>query len=446
MRGKIAFPVFLILFLTVLLFAIPAPGEGRLTSGEYEYYVLEDSSARIVSWLGEGTEAVVPAELDGHPVSVLGYAFYRNDTLTSVTLPDTLAEIEKDAFNGCSSLTSVSFPPSLRIIGEDAFRGCSSLTELTIPDTVEMVDSGAFADCGGITRVTAPGNAEYGFFTVFETAPGTRLTVTGTEISRGAFDSWEGLSSVTIEDTVSKIGDSAFYWGLSLTEVVIPESVTEIGNSAFVQCNHLTSIVIPDSVTRIGSSCFDGCRMLSSVTLSRSLTEIGSYAFNNCKALSKLDLPDTLQAVGVYAFEGTGFPEGRDRLLPAPEAYPKAKDLRNKHPKIKKGEKVLPLYNRVFDGNLYMMLPEASRTADPSKAAYSLLVTVTHQSRSDYTGPARDTFTEVYLYAKKTKKLSLLASFAYAPPESGYVYFGRSLDGKEASGSEIMDVIGDIFP
>ena len=167
MRGKIIFPVFLILFLTVLLPAFPAPGEGRLTSGEYEYYVLEDSSARIVSWLGEGTEAVVPAELDGHPVSVLGYAFYRNDTLTSVTLPDTLAEIEKDAFNGCSSLTSVSFPPSLRIIGEDAFRGCSSLTELTIPDTVEMVDSGAFADCGGITRVTAPGNAEYGFFTVF---------------------------------------------------------------------------------------------------------------------------------------------------------------------------------------------------------------------------------------------------------------------------------------
>ena len=99
MRGKIAFPVFLILFLTVLLFAVPAPGEGRLTSGEYEYYVLEDSSARIVSWLGEGTEAVVPAELDGHPVSVLGYAFYRNDTLTSVTLPDTLTEGNKAPFD-----------------------------------------------------------------------------------------------------------------------------------------------------------------------------------------------------------------------------------------------------------------------------------------------------------------------------------------------------------
>lgn len=446
MRGKTFIPACLILFLSVLLLPALSLGGEAVTSGEYKYVVLEDSSAKIISWLGEGTEAVIPEELDGRPVTVVGSAFWFNDTLTSVTIPGTVTEIGNDAFKGCSSLTSVEFPPSVRIIGENAFEGCSSLTELTIPDTVEQVGSGAFMDCGGITRVTAAGDAEYGPFTVFGTAPGTRLTVTGSAVSPRAFSTWRGLTSVTIEDTVTKIGDDAFYWGLSLTEIVIPSSVTEIGDDAFVQCNQLTSVVIPDSVVKIGSRCFEGCYKLSSVTLSRSLTEIGSYAFSDCKALSKLDLPDTLQSVGVSAFAGTGFPEGKERLLPSADAYPKARDLRDRHPKIKKGEKVIPLYDRAFDGNLYMMLPEGSRTADPSKAAYTLLVTITHQSRSDYTGPARDTFTDIYLYAVRSKKLTLLASFAYAPPESGYVYFGGSLDGKKATGTEIMDVIGDIFP
>ena len=48
------------------------------------------------------------------------------------SLPASLTEIGRFAFNRCSSLTTLTLPTSLTEIGRYALKGCSSLTTLTI--------------------------------------------------------------------------------------------------------------------------------------------------------------------------------------------------------------------------------------------------------------------------------------------------------------------------
>ena len=55
-------------------------------------------------------------------------AFHFRESLTSVTIPNSVKWIEDDAFFKCSSLTSITIPNSVKSIGEYAFDDCSSLT------------------------------------------------------------------------------------------------------------------------------------------------------------------------------------------------------------------------------------------------------------------------------------------------------------------------------
>ena len=81
------------------------------------------------------------------------YAFQNCRGLISVTIPDSVTSIGAEAFYCCSSLASVTIPNSVTSIGSDAFRGCSSLTSITIPDSVTSIGNSAFYSCGSLKYV-----------------------------------------------------------------------------------------------------------------------------------------------------------------------------------------------------------------------------------------------------------------------------------------------------
>ena len=251
-------------------------------------------------------------------VTIIGnYAFSWCESLTSVTIPNSVTSIGEYAFADCDGLTSVTIPNSVESIGDYAFCWCSGLTSVTISNSVTSIGERAFSDCYGLKGINVEdGNKTFdsreGCNAIIETSSNTLLygcqtTVipnSVTSIGRHAFSYCDGLTSVTIPNSVESIGNYAFTDCDGLTSVTIPNSVTSIGEWAFRSCSGLTSVTIGNSVESIGESAFCECSGLTSVTIGNSVESIGDYAFEDCSGLTSVTIPNSVTSIGERAFGG----------------------------------------------------------------------------------------------------------------------------------------------
>ena len=81
---------------------------------------------------------------------------FRNQTVISYIIPDSVTSIGDRAFSGCSFLFGIVIPNSVTSIGDRTFCGCSFLTEVDIPDSVTSIGNGAFYDCNSLRSVVIP--------------------------------------------------------------------------------------------------------------------------------------------------------------------------------------------------------------------------------------------------------------------------------------------------
>jgi hypothetical protein len=228
----------------------------------------------ITGYKGTAKDVVIPAEINGIPVTSIGRAFaYKK--LTSVVIPDSVTSIGNGAFNG-NQLTSITIPDSVTSIGDSAFRG-NQLTSVVIPDSVTSIGGWAFGE-NQLTSVTIPSSV--------------------TSIGNGVFAKNQ-LTNVTIPDSVTFLGEWAFE-NNRLTGLTLSYGLTSIGVGAF-ENNQLTVVTIPDSVTSLGRRAFAN-NVLSGLTLSAGLTKIEERAFAN-NQLTSLIVPENVTSIGSYAFE-----------------------------------------------------------------------------------------------------------------------------------------------
>lgn len=97
------------------------------TDGDFEYIVLNNGTAEITGYIGNGGNIVIPDTVGGKSVTSIGEkAFYNCTSLESVILPDSLTRIGHYAFSHCKNLKSVSIPDNTKFIGGYAFCGCSA--------------------------------------------------------------------------------------------------------------------------------------------------------------------------------------------------------------------------------------------------------------------------------------------------------------------------------
>jgi hypothetical protein len=75
--------------------------------------------------------------------------------LVSITIPDSVTSIAREAFYQCSGLTSVTIGNGVTSIGSSAF-SVSGLININIPSGVTSIDGRAFQECGSLTSVTIP--------------------------------------------------------------------------------------------------------------------------------------------------------------------------------------------------------------------------------------------------------------------------------------------------
>ena len=72
------------------------------TSSDYMYKVLPDGTAEITDYTGDESVINIPETIDGYKVTSIGdEAFYRYISLTTITIPNSVTSIGRNAFQNC---------------------------------------------------------------------------------------------------------------------------------------------------------------------------------------------------------------------------------------------------------------------------------------------------------------------------------------------------------
>lgn len=88
--------------------------------GIYEYGELK--SYRIFSYEGTASNVIIPSFYEGKPITIIGSRSFRNNkNITNVTIPNSIVEIDGEAFSGCTGLTGITIPEGVKTIGYNVF-------------------------------------------------------------------------------------------------------------------------------------------------------------------------------------------------------------------------------------------------------------------------------------------------------------------------------------
>ena len=331
-----------VLSLLMLVLCIPALAESTDWNYDANYAILR-------GYDGAGGDVVVPAEIDGFTVDVIGINVFKGDTITSLTLPETVLELRSNAVSSCEKLTSVTLPQSLVVINRMNFFSCNALSEVTIPASVRYIGDTSFRFCDALRKITfegvcpaidmdcfsvlpddavayVPDDQLEAYTAAFENA-GSTVSVQPSgknavlvenngyvedefdfDASTGTITSYNGYATyLAIPETiggapVKAIGPEAFARHSYLAFLELPEGLESIGDSAFYNCETLGRVRFPSTLKTIGSNAFYNAYKSSVLELT-SVESIGDYAFYFAGLKGSLELPEGLKSIGENAFE-----------------------------------------------------------------------------------------------------------------------------------------------
>lgn len=239
---------------------------------------------------------LIPAQIDGVTITgIAPYVFAKRDsqygsvsdntTLLSVSIPNTVTEIGAHAFDSCTAMSTLRFAAgsSLKTVGDSAFESCESLTSLTVPDSIEQFGNKAFYGLKGLKNLTVSGETDtkgwlgdYGSNLNLDTLTLTGNYVLGGKVTSDGGSRWiegmpgrQSIRKLVLSPGITSIGAYAFYYGYEIQEVVFPDTLTEIGESAFEECQNMQSVHFPGSVKTLGRNCFKNCYKLQIIDLSK---------------------------------------------------------------------------------------------------------------------------------------------------------------------------------
>lgn len=273
---------------------------------------LPNSINQIEEYAFQGCTGLVSVNFADSVSQIGAGAFFGCTSLAAVHLPNTVTQMGNDAFSGCSGMTSLTLSSGLQTIGRYVFQGCSSLTSVTIPGNITTIDFMAFGDCTGLSSLAIPASVTSISWSFAGCSGLTSIMVdAGNPVydSRGGCNAIvatanneliQGCSSTIIPNTVTIIGELAFSGCSGLTTIDIPNSVTTIRGHAFGSCTGLTSVTFPNSLVEISSGAFSGCTSITSVTFSNGITSI--TGFDWCTSLTTVNIPPSVTYIAEDAF------------------------------------------------------------------------------------------------------------------------------------------------
>ena len=243
---------------------------------------------------------IIPDTLDGFPVRIINNYSFSSNSLTSVSIPNSVTNINYGAFRS-NMLSKVIIPNTHITYGYTAFNWNN------LPANQAFIYAKNLDGSDDLTKIVSYGGIERDNVVIPD----------GVQYLEVRSFSYNDIINVVIPNSVIDIADYAFV-GNSFIDVVIPEGVTNIGEGAFGWCwdyiasdDSINSITLPGSLRTIGDYAFI-YNKVSTLTIPNGVTSIGAYAFEH-SPLTSLSIPNTVTFIGASAFTNC--------LLPDEEAF-----------------------------------------------------------------------------------------------------------------------------
>ena len=154
-------------------------------------------------------------------VKKIGKNAFKESNIEKIILPDTITDIEEEAFYGCKKLKEIGISKNLTRIRKRVFYNCTGLKEVTIPKLVVEIEDEAFYNCCNLNILQFEENSK-----------------------------------------IKKIGNKAFNNCKNIEVVNIPEGTEQI-NASFRYCKKIMNINIPSTLLNLPTYTFDFRRRYS---------------------------------------------------------------------------------------------------------------------------------------------------------------------------------------
>ena len=213
-------------------------GTIRHSEAGLSYYVMRGEVA-IIGFDEETIDLLIPAELDGCPVTKLEFGDITNENVKRISLSATVTDIG----DCCASKV--------------VFLDWSALESISVAE-----GNPAFASKDGVLYNTD-------FTTIIRFPLASELT------------------EFVVPDTVKTLIDRAFFRNRNLKTLVLSSSISNLGESesVFFGCCSLETLTIPDGIEVIGESMFDSCGALEEIHIGKDVTTIKEKAFYGCESI-----------------------------------------------------------------------------------------------------------------------------------------------------------------
>ena len=265
----------------------------------FEYTILSDGTAKITGYIGTDIELVIPEEVDGYSVSILGSLPTDNNYVKKVTIPGGI-RIISDYSYFFSYITDLTICDGVEYIGWDCFAACKYLKEVNIPASVKNIGSSSFRECTSLQAINVDENNKY-----YCSRDGVLFSKDMTSLYM--YPAGKKESEYTIPDSVEKLMNSSFQSCVNLEKLTIQSEVKEIESNPFSNSKKLKEIdVDPDNVFFYDVDgvlvekgldkllCYPAAKTALEYTVPRGIMTIGYHAFYNCKII-KLMLSDSVK-------------------------------------------------------------------------------------------------------------------------------------------------------
>ena len=215
------------------------------------------------------------------------------DGVTGTEATKALAELYK--------LRSITFGKDFAILGAGAFANIQTLTQLTLPETITTFGSYPFSGCNGMTELRVEcRNIQVADVNSYWNAASSQklpenLTVYGYRYTAKGGDEEtalykyitnkknEGIKFVDLDDEAKLLGDIRWNYDSSAKKLTISgkgEIPAVSGGTAWSRyASEIEEIEIEKGVTSIAAGAFTGMTELKTVTINRTVTNIDAGAF-----------------------------------------------------------------------------------------------------------------------------------------------------------------------